>query len=60
MSPSYDYQCEKCGKITTVWKNVGLADRREKCSICGSRKTKRLLGAPGIKIGRYVFPPVRV
>jgi len=42
--PIYEYQCKKCGKITTLIEKVDeIKFFGRKCSSCGSRRMKKVL-----------------
>lgn len=45
--PSYDFECEKCGKTFTVKQTFEEHDRskRVKCPKCGSTKSRQLIAA---------------
>ena len=40
--PMYEYECEKCGKVTELLRSMKDADEAAKCVHCGSAKIKRM------------------
>ena len=52
--PIYEYQCDKCGKVTEALRSMSEADQPCECESCGSKKTHRLqseFAAGGAKAG---------
>lgn len=47
--PTYDYECEACGKTFELFQMISEAPRR-KCPSCGKLKAKRLIGGGGALI----------
>lgn len=41
--PIYEYKCKACNRTFQVLKPVNKRDEREKCPICGSTDTERLI-----------------
>jgi putative FmdB family regulatory protein len=42
--PTYDYECESCGKSFELFQSISEAPKT-KCPQCGRQKLKRLIGA---------------
>ena len=40
--PLYEYECQKCGKVTETLRSNREADRPIACEHCGGKKTHRL------------------
>ena len=44
--PIYEYKCQKCGRLTSVFqKSMGSGLGRARCKACGSRQLERAISA---------------
>ncbi|MCX7988485.1 MAG: zinc ribbon domain-containing protein [Thermodesulfovibrio sp.] len=41
--PVYEYRCKKCLNTFEVFKSVNKRDEKEKCPICGTNETEKLI-----------------
>ena len=51
--PIYEYECEKCGEIFELRRNMADIDREIKCPKCGAKKPQRVfsvftMGSPNV------------
>ena len=44
--PTYDYECDGCGKTLEVFQSMSDAPKK-KCPACGRRRLRRLIGTGG-------------
>ncbi|MCC5828186.1 MAG: zinc ribbon domain-containing protein [Phycisphaeraceae bacterium] len=40
--PIYEYQCNKCGKVTEALRRMAEADQPQPCEHCGHKTTHRM------------------
>lgn len=45
--PMYDYKCEKCGRVDTLFLKLSELDLPQKCSVC-SQPRQRQISAPRV------------
>ena len=54
--PVYEYECEKCGKISSfkekMFERPRLFGRKKKCAHCGSKKLKKVISQCAGKVER--------
>ncbi len=51
--PTYAYRCAQCGAAFEVQLSFAAAEAaRPRCPACGSRRAKRRITAPGLKVKR--------
>lgn len=49
--PLYEYECQKCGKLTEVLQSLTEADKEVKCPECGSFEMSRRFSTFGVVMG---------
>ncbi len=58
--PFYEYECEKCGRVTTLMEKMFktpsllelLGFKKRKCEHCGSKKLKKIISSCAGKVER--------
>lgn len=49
--PLYEYECQKCGKLTEILQSHSEDDKDVKCPECGSPEMRRKFSTFGIAMG---------
>ena len=49
--PLYEYECQKCGKLTEILQNHSESDKDVKCPECGSSEMRRKFSTFGVVMG---------
>ena len=49
--PLYEYECQKCGKLTEILQSRSEADKEVKCPECGSFEMSRKFSTFGVVMG---------
>ena len=49
--PLYEYECQKCGKLTEILQSRAESYKEAKCPECGSSEMRRKFSTFGVVIG---------